>query len=41
MLLTTRRGRDKGERASAESLPDKCCNILTAMAADDPHPGFS
>ncbi len=41
ILLTTRRGGDKGDRASVESLLDKRCYILTAPPADSPHPDFS
>lgn len=41
VLLTTRRGGDKGDRASVESLLDKRCFILTAPPADSPHPDFS
>lgn len=36
-----RRGGDKGDRASVESLLDKRCYIITAPPTDSPHPGFS
>ncbi len=39
-LLTTRRGWDKGNRASVESLLNKRCTILSAPPADSPHPDF-